>query len=150
MSVQREMNLIQVTFKTERLPRTMEVIYPVDEKRLKLSLPQDHCFLVAVGKDSTDILGYLTMWRDDAHQLVRIRDLVIGRSHRQQGLGTKLLNVARNWARIRQLRQVLIETQTKNHPAIMFCQNAEFEFCGFNDQYFRNQDIAVFFGQTLR
>ena len=90
------------------------------------------------------------MWRDDANQLVRIRDLVIGREHRGQKLGTKLLNVARRWARIRQIRQIIIETQTKNYPAILFCQNSEFEFCGFNDQYFRNQDIAVFFGQTLR
>jgi len=150
MSIQNEANLFRVTFRTERLPRTMEVIYPPDEKRLKLSLPQEHCFLVAVGKDSSDVLGYLSMWRDDANQLVRIRDLVIGREHRGQKLATKLLNVARQWARIRQIHQIIIETQTKNYPAILFCQNSEFEFCGFNDQYFRNQDIAVFFGQTLR
>ena len=44
MSIQNEGSLFRVTFRTERLPRTMEVIYPSDENRLKLSLPQEHCF----------------------------------------------------------------------------------------------------------
>ncbi len=150
MNIENEANLVRVSFKTERLPRTMEVTYPVDAKRLQLSLPSDHCFLVAVGRDSTDILGYLNMWRDEAHNVAFIRDLVVHRPYRQQQIGTKLLTVAKRWARYRRIRQLIIETQTKNYPAIIFCQNAEFEFCGFNDQYFNNQDIAIFFGQTLR
>lgn len=150
MNIENETQLARVSFKTERLPRTMEVTYPVNAKRLKLALPSDHCFLVAVGQTSTDILAYLTMWRDEANNIAFIRDLIVHRPYRGQGIATKLLNIARRWARQRRIRQLIIETQTKNYPAIMFCQNAEFEFCGFNDQYFRNQDIAVFFGQTLR
>lgn len=150
MSIENEAQLVRVSFKTERLPRTMEVTYPVNSKHLTLSLPSDHCFLVAVGKDSIDILAYLTMWRDEANNTAIIRDIMVHRPYRHQHIATKLLSIAKRWARQRRIRQLIIETQTKNYPAIMFCQSAEFEFCGFNDQYFRNQDIAVFFGQTLR
>jgi hypothetical protein len=45
---------------------------------------------------------------------------------------------------------VTLETQTKNYPGILFSQANGMVFCGFNDRYFSNGDIAVFFSQTLR
>jgi ribosomal protein S18 acetylase RimI-like enzyme len=44
----------------------------------------------------------------------------------------------------------MLETQTKNHPAICFYRKHGFVFCGFNDRYYTNQDIALFFAQNLR
>jgi hypothetical protein len=39
--------------------------------------------------------------------------------------------------------------QTKNYPAISFCQKHGMTFCGFNDRHFANQDIALFFALAL-
>ena len=44
----------------------------------------------------------------------------------------------------------MFETQTKNYPAICFYRKHRFVFCGFNDRYYTNQDIALFFAQSLR
>ncbi len=140
----------EIVFKTERLPRTMEASCPSNPDRLRWSLAADHCFLVAAKRDSAEVLGYLAMRSDHAYSLAHIHDLVVSRPYRRHRVGTRLLNVARQWARERDLKQLTVELQTKNFPGIAFCQQAGFKFCGFNDHYFPNQDIAVFFCQALR
>jgi hypothetical protein len=50
----------------------------------------------------------------------------------------------------RALRHLSVEVPTKNYPAICFCQRNNLTFCGFNDRYFANQDVALFFGQAVR
>jgi len=39
--------------------------------------------------------------------------------------------------------------QSKNHPAISFFQRHGFKFCGYNERYYRNQDIGLYFGRGL-
>jgi hypothetical protein len=40
--------------------------------------------------------------------------------------------------------------QPKNYPAICLAQKLGFDLCGYNDRYFANQDIALFFAKNLR
>ena len=140
----------QIHFRKERLPRPVENLYPSDEMRLILALPREICFLVAIGKDEPIMLGYLTMRPEPVHQIAFVQDLVVGQQFRQGGVGSKLLNVARSWAQEHGAKALMVETQTVNYPAIEFLQNRGLQFCGFNDQYFRSHDIAVFFGQQIR
>lgn len=140
----------QVTFKTEHLPRMMEVEYPADQKRIRAALPDEHCFLVAETREPDELLGYLTMRNQPGHGIALVQDIVVSRPYRGHGIATRLLNVARQWAQEHQLKQLMIEVQTKNYPALMFCEKSGLRFCGFNDRYFQNGDIAVFFSQTLR
>lgn len=79
-----------------------------------------------------------------------IHQIVVSSAYRRRGIASRLVNVARQWAKEHQLNRLMIETQTKNFPLINFCQNNGFAFCGFNDRYFPNQDIAVFFSTSLR
>lgn len=150
MSVSEQPGDYQISFKTQRLPRTLEAEYPADEYRLRLALPPEQCFLVVVSKDGQELLAYLTMRNDAAYHTARIQDLVVSRPYRRRHIGTRLVNVARQWAKEHGLDQLTAETDTRNYPAITFCKAAGFTFCGYNDQYFPNQDIAVFFGQSLR
>jgi GNAT superfamily N-acetyltransferase len=150
MHVRQENDGWQIMFNTERLPRTLEVEYAADEKRLRFALAAEQCFLVAVDRDEADVLGYLTMRNDPVYQIALIQDVVVSRAYRRHHIGSRLLNVARRWAGEHDLKRLTIETQTKNYPGILFCQNAGFAFCGFNDRYLPNQDIAVFFSQSVR
>lgn len=140
----------QIHFRKERLPRPVENLYPVDEMRLRLALPREICYLVAVGKEEPIMLGYLTMRPEPIHQIAVVQDILVSQQFRRRGVGTKLLNVARSWAQEHGAKQLMVETQSINYPAIEFLQNRGLQFCGFNDQYFRNHDIAVFFGQQIR
>lgn len=140
----------QISFKTQRLPRSLESVYEVDERRLRLTLPAEHSFVVAVEKTSGDLLGYLTMRNDPAYQIGWLQDVVVSAPYRHGRIGSRLVNIARIWAKEHGLIQVTAEVHTRNYPAIAFCQQVGFKFCGFNDRYFPNHDIAVFFTQPVR
>ena len=79
-----------------------------------------------------------------------IADFAVARPNRRQGVGTALLAAAGRWAQEHGLLRLMIETPSKNYPAICFCLKRGFTFCGYNDRYYANQDIALFFEQNLR
>lgn len=150
MSIQRGTNQHGVIFKQERLPRPIEVEYTMTAARLHSVLPPEQCFLVAVGKAEGEVIGYLTMRPDPNYRIAWIQDMVVDRPFRRQRIATRLFNIAMRWALEHNLTTLTVETQTKNYPALMFCQKIGLAFCGYNDHYFPNQDIAVFFSRTLR
>jgi GNAT superfamily N-acetyltransferase len=152
----------QISFKTDRLPRTLEVLHPANEARLQRALHESHAergFIVATAMlppddDDTQppaprLLGYLTLYADSVYRSAHVQDLVIDRPLRRRGLGRRLLNVARAWARERHLNRLTIETQPRNDPSIQFCQSLGLTFCGFNDHHFPNQETALFFTRSV-
>jgi ribosomal protein S18 acetylase RimI-like enzyme len=165
MDVQSEDGRRAMTFRTVRLPRSMHVTYPRGRDQFVASWKRCDGFLVALQPEtptdnpmqsmgipmqSIGIIGYVALTAHAAEGAVWISDLVVEREHRRHGVGTALLNAALEWAKSRSLRQVLVEVQTKNYPAICMCEKLGFAFCGFNDRYYANQDIAVFFARNLR
>lgn len=150
MSIGETTGQWQITFKTERLPRTLETRYIPDANRLRLALPTEQCFLVAATRDGQDVLGYLTMRNDPVYHTALVQDIVVSQPYRRHRIATRLLSVARQWAKEHSLVRMTVECLTQNYPGITFCQQAGFKFCGYNDQYYPNHDIAIFFNQSLR
>ncbi len=151
VSIERdEPNFYRTTFRTERLPRTLEAAHPADERRLRLSLPTEQGFLVAASEENGEVFGYLTMRQEPAHRLAVVQDIIIDRIYRRNGIASRLLHIARRWARERELSRLMLEVHTRNYPAITFAQAFGLSFCGYNERYFGHQDIALFFGQPLR
>lgn len=150
MQLNQEAGRWQVNFKTERLPRAVEAVHHASEHRLRLSLADDQCLLVAGERESARILGYLAMRREPARGVGWIQDLVVDRAYRRAGIASRLLRVARTWALEHDLSRLMLETQTRNHPSVSFCAAVGLRFCGYNDRYLDHQDIAIFFGQLLR
>lgn len=137
-----------VTFRAVKLPRSMRVAYPRDRNQLLAGWKRCDGFLVACQAER--IVGYAALSAHAAEGAVWTSDLIVERTLRRRGVGTALLSAAGEWARGRSLHQLLIEAQTKNYPAICFCEKQGLAFCGFNDHYYANQDIAVFFARSLR
>ena len=150
MQIQQNPTQWQIRFNTERLPRTLRTEFQPNPLRLTRALPADQCFLVAALRDESDLLGYLTMQSQTVEKIGLIQDIVVSTPLHRRKIGSRLLAVARHWAQEHGLNQLVIETQTQNYPGMLFCQSQGFTFCGFNDQYFSNQDIAIFFGLPLR
>jgi GNAT superfamily N-acetyltransferase len=150
--VQPELNRWQISLQEERLPRKIDLLTEPNEARLRAALPADRCFLVAAHRspEKAELLGYLVMRPETADGVAMITDLIVSRPFRRAGIGSRLLNVARRWAREAGIHRLMIATPTKNYPGIRFCQESGLTFCGFNDRYYPNQDIAVFFTQTVR
>ena len=141
----------RIDFKTERLPRAVDATYPISDEHFQAVLKPEHCFLVATTRDDDpEVIGYLTMRSDPIYRFGLVKDLVVSRPYRRHQIATRLTKIALLWAREHSLTSVMIETETKNYPGIQFCEAAGFVFCGFNDRYFPNRDIAVFFSQSVR
>lgn len=139
---------VEVRFDTVRLPRPMKVDYPRRSDEILPNWRQEECFLVAAD-DQDRAIGFLDMTVQAWHDVGWMRNLVVERLHRRQGVATDLLRTARQWALDNGLRKIMTEAQTKNYPAIRFVQKHGFVYCGYNDRYYANGDIAVFFCVTV-
>ncbi|MFQ5610520.1 MAG: GNAT family N-acetyltransferase [Anaerolineae bacterium] len=143
MQVRERDGSIDIKFDTIRLPRQMKVPYPRHPDELWPHWQQEACFLVAAQDDQ--IVGYLDACPDPGDNVLWIYNLVIARTARRRGVATELLQAAGHWAKQRGQRRFMLELQTKNYPAICFAHKHGFAFCGYNDRYFANGDIALFF-----
>lgn len=139
----------EIAISRERLPRMLELSFASDRARL-LSVMRSGCFLIAQEHATGALCGYLGMTNDSHRRIGLIHDVVVGRRYRRQQVATRLVNAARIWAREHGLTRLMLETNTKNLPAVALAQQCGLVFCGFNDRYFANQDVAVFFSQMLR
>lgn len=139
----------QIGFLDQHLPRTLETEYTPSERRLRLALPSDQCFLVACTRENNELLGYLAMQHDRINSIGRIHDMAVSVPYRRQRIATRLLTIGRQWAKEHAISTLVIESATQNYPGILFAQQSGFRFCGYSDTYFPNQDIAVFFSQSL-
>ncbi len=138
---------INISFRTVRLPRPMKVAYPRDMKQLNAAW--EACDAMLLADDNRMVVGYAALARRGAQAAVWVQDLIVAKSARRKGVGSALLAGVSRWAREEKLAWIMIEMQTKNYPAIQFCQKHGFNFCGFNDHFFANQDIAVFFVKAV-
>jgi ribosomal protein S18 acetylase RimI-like enzyme len=152
-----------VRFQSVRLPRVMYVVYPRQRDDVVACWEDDSLVLVASDKrasepiegngevqesDQPRVFGYCQLDAQPWQRAGWMTHLIVDRPFRRRGIGSALLKASIAWGRSRKLEKLMIAVQTKNHPAISFCEKHNFSFCGFNDHYFVNRDIALFF--TLR
>ncbi|MBN1955645.1 MAG: GNAT family N-acetyltransferase [Anaerolineae bacterium] len=145
---QEHENMMTRSFQSIRLPRQVKVIYPRGEAELRADWSKADLFQVAVGDGK--VCGYVTGRVFFGHGFLWLHDLVVDPRWRRQSVGSQLVRTAATWARELELRRILIEVQTRNHPGVSFCRSLNFSFCGYNDQHWRTQDIALLFGLNLR
>jgi ribosomal protein S18 acetylase RimI-like enzyme len=156
MDVQEATSGATINFRTVRLPRPVHVKYPREREALLADWHRRDCFLVATVDESEPehpgrpIVGYLTMGASEWHRTGWVADLVVAPEHRRQGIASQLLHAGRGWALEAGMSRLVVETQTKNYPAMCFLERHGFSFCGYNDRYYANQDIALFFSVDLR
>lgn len=149
MDMQAEDTQIGVFFRQVRLPRPVRVDYPRPSNALPDTWQSFDGLLVALHQAQP--CAYISLVQNQVPNATWVRDLVVERRLRHQGIGASLLLAAQEWA-LRQglTRQIIVETQPKNFPAIALLQKLGYEFCGYNDRYYANHDIALFFARPLR
>ena len=138
---------ISTFFREIRLPRIVRVDYPHSPTRLLETLP---LMTVLVALYKSNLVGYVSVKEHVIPQSAWISDLMVTEKLRRQGIGTALILAAQEWAMSKDLKRIFLEMQSKNYPAIKFAMKIGFEFCGYNDHYYTNQDIALFFTRTQR
>ena len=137
----------QVNFREVRLPREVHVNYPRTYHKLVDNWTERSLLLLV--EESEYTLGYISVQLGLAPASAWIEDLAVDRLQRRKGIGSALILAAREWCGKKRLRRLTLEMQPKNYPAIQFANKLGFEFSGYNDQYYRDQEIAIFFSTFI-
>jgi GNAT superfamily N-acetyltransferase len=148
MKANKAQSRMDVAFEVVRLPRRMPAGYPQDLEQLVENWQRGEGFFVA--EVDGDVRGYVDVLAQPWRQMAWVANLAVDRGYRRRKIGTALVHRARQWAKEQGLQAVLVEATTKHYPALCLYQKLGFRFCGFNDYYYPNQDIALFFVQRLR
>ncbi|HIC89075.1 MAG TPA: GNAT family N-acetyltransferase [Anaerolineae bacterium] len=143
-----EDGVISLHIRPVRLPRTMRARYPNPGEGLLARWQRGDCVLVADLEG--ELLGYVEMSPNPDQLLGWVHHLTVAKAYRRHGIGTALLEAATQWAQTRNLTRLVVPVQSKNYPAIRFCLKNGFTFCGLNDRYYRNGDIALLFARSIR
>jgi ribosomal protein S18 acetylase RimI-like enzyme len=148
MDIKREDGQVGAIFREIRLPRSVSVPYPRQVSALSDNWTRKSGILVAfiVGQP----VGYIRINDATLPHTAWLTDLVVAPRLRRQGVASALILAAQSWAVQRKDRRALLEMPSKNNPAIRLAQKLGYEFCGYNDQYYDSQDIALFFARFIR
>lgn len=135
-------------FREIRLPRSIAIRYPKSITNLADIWNRQSGMIVAVVENG--VCGYLRLTDLMVPETSWITDLVVAGGFRRKGIGKSLILAAQSWAAERQNSKVIIEMSAKNYPAINLVRKMGYEFCGYNDNYYSSNDVALFFGRVLR
>jgi len=148
MNVQHAEGQLGAIFQEIRLPRSVPVVYPRPLSTLSESWNHRSGVLVAVVGGQA--VGYIRVNDAVLPHTAWFLDVVISPRFRRQGIASALILAAQSWAVERKNRRALLEMPSKNSPAVHLALKLGYEFCGYNDQYYEKQDIALFFGRFIR
>jgi len=138
---------VAVHFKETHLPRSVRVEYPRPNRKLVDDWTQRSGVLVSIF--AGEPVGYVCMMLNIAPVTCWVTDLVVKRRLRRQGIGTALLLAACEWGTHHECNNLIIEMQPKNYACVQLVEKLGFKFCGYNDRYYANRDIGLFFNKPL-
>jgi GNAT superfamily N-acetyltransferase len=137
-----------VNFHEIRLPRAVQVDYPRPLDYLKpVNMKQGLLLAAYLGGRP---IAYIRLKEHLAPRTIWVTDMAVCEDLRRQGVGSALVLAAQDWTNEQGHKQVILEMQSKNFAAICLAQKLGYELCGYNDHYYANQDIALFFARNLR
>jgi GNAT superfamily N-acetyltransferase len=148
MEIQQTNDQVSARFRKVHLPRSVRVKYPRAYQKLPDEWTHRSALLVAILNEEP--VGYISMDLHIAPLATWVTDLVVERRLRRQGIGSALVLAAREWAKHHDSQNLVLEMQPKNFPMIQLALKYGFYFCGYNDRYYQNGDIAIFFAKPLR
>jgi ribosomal protein S18 acetylase RimI-like enzyme len=148
MEIDHDEEQAQVSFRKIRLPRTVVVSYPRQVGLLSETWNRRIIGLLVAVIEQKEV-GYIRINDALIPHTAWITDLVVSARLRRQGIAARLILSAQAWALERGNTRIQIEMSSKNYPASALSAKMGYEFCGYNDQYYETQDIAIFFGRNL-
>ena len=113
-----------------------------DERRYLRSIQRFPDAAVFVAEDGERLVGRLSLSRDPHPASRHVADLglMVAASHRRQGVGTALLDVAVGWARESGVRKLELHVFPWNEAAIALYESFGFEREGLRKRHYLRSD----------
>ncbi len=143
----QEDDQVHTRFRVSPLPRAMRVAYPSWGEGLLAH--QERGDLILVAAEAAEVRAYINQETQPDQGLAWLHHLVVAPAYRRKGLGGQLLARGIQHARQAGLTQMMTLVQSKNYPALKFLERNGFGFCGYNERFYRNKDIGLYFARGL-
>ncbi len=91
--------------------------------------------------EGDECLGIVEVNHETWSNRLRITEILVYMKHRGKGVGTKLIDYAKRLAKEKKCRYVVLETQSRNVPAIEFYRKNGFHLIGFDTTCYSNEDV---------
>ncbi len=107
---------------------------------LKSELNNENSFYI-VAKYNDEIIGFAGIWKsiDDIH----ITNIVVKKDFRKNGIGTLLLQKLISLTNQFHYKELTLEVNSSNIPAIKLYSNFGFKKLGIRKKYYNNTDDAI-------
>ena len=138
----------QADFRRIRLPRRIFITYPRSREEIFSEISKNEEMLIAVLQGNP--VGYIKILKDRNSKVARVLDLVVSSPIQRQGIGSALVLAMMDYLRQQGYHTLMLQMQSKNDPAIRMAEKLGFGFCGFQDHFFPNNELAIFFSRIIR
>ncbi len=91
--------------------------------------------------DDGKLIGTIELYPENWANRLRITELWVDSNYRRKGIGTALMNKAKNIALKKNFRMIILETQSCNINAIDFYLHSDFTLVGFLSCDYSNEDL---------
>lgn len=136
-------------FRVQMVKKRFEtpVTHTPEEYDFPDSLYQDHwekaeAFgIVAEKEGKKELLACIEICPEEWSNRLMVTELWVADELHRQGIGTRLMNVAKEQAKLQGRRAIILETQSCNVRAIAFYLSQGFELIGFDSCCYTNKDV---------
>ena len=129
-------------FEPVKLPREAHLSYMRDKSSLLKTW--DDASLIYVGVLDDVLVSYVAIDAKTLSMTARVTNLVVMPEVRQGGIGRTMLAAVEDWTARQGLLRILLEIPMRNYPMVELARRCGYEICGFMEQYFPNNDPALF------
>ena len=136
------------SFQRIRLPKTIRVSYQAYSAANMENLIRQRQILSV--RYEENVIGYVRLEQDETVNRLVIKTGGVMPEYRNKGVGTVLLDQICDIARHNRIRSLVCMVQAKNDPTIRFLLARGFVFCGYQEFFFRNMEIGLFFSKNIR
>lgn len=134
-------------FEPVKLPREAHLSYMRDKNSLLKTW--DDASLIYVGVLDDVLVSYVAIDAKTLPMTARVTNLVVMPEVRQNGIGRTMLAAVEDWTARQGLLRILLEIPMRNYPMVELSRRCGYEICGFMEQYFPNDDPALFYQKRL-
>ena len=143
-----EYERFESSFQRIKLPKTIRVSFQAySQANLENLIRQREVLSL---RYEEKVIGYLRLEQDETVNRLILKTGGIMPEYRNKGIGSVLMDRVIEIARHNNLRSIVCMVQAKNDPAIHFLLSRGFVFSGYQEFFFRNMEIGLFFSKNVR
>jgi ribosomal protein S18 acetylase RimI-like enzyme len=117
----------------------LSIVRRQDKEEIRSRMDGDTLQLVV--EENKRLIGFLDVEIESWRSVAKVWNLLVDEGYRRQGIGTDLMARAKAFAREKDCRAIVVETQATNWPALNFYLEMGFQICAVDDHFYTNRDL---------